>query len=301
MTKCSNTFSAEAYVSIKRVQEFLLTPESKHHRSSGNEKFNGNENYSRLIQNTHKPDKSIQLNGATATWGHDGDHRTTGIFDVTADIRTGLCAVVGPVGSGKSTLLHVILGEIELDAGSLTVNGSMSYASQEPWIFNGSVRNNIIFIEDFDEQRYNKVVEVCALNQDFKLLPHGDATIVGEHGASLSGGQKARVNLARAIYKRSDYYLLDDPLSAVDTQVGKHIFGQCISGFLMDKKCVLVTHQLQYLKNVDHAILLNNGRVEAQGPFSTLERLNSASLMNAQEEGHLDTYGSSQNEVLTFS
>lgn len=143
-----------------------------------------------------------------------------------------LCAVVGPVGSGKSTLLQVILGELELDEGRLEISGDISYAPQEPWLFEGSVKNNIVFVEDFNEKRYREVVKVCALERDFQLLPLGDETIVGERGISLSGGQRARISLARAIYRKAEIYLLDDPLSAVDTHVGKHIFEQCITEYL---------------------------------------------------------------------
>lgn len=140
-----------------------------------------------------------------------------------------------------------------------------------------------MFVEDFDEQRYNWVVEVCALERDFRLLSQGDATIVGERGSSLSGGQRARVNLARAIYKQADIYLLDDPLSAVDTHVGKHIFERCIKGYLKDKICVLVTHQLQYLKYEKQVVLLNNGKIEANGPFQSIERLNQECAMPVEE------------------
>lgn len=233
-------------------------------------------------QNIDSSTKCIRFDNVTAAW--ETGNRMNGIFNVNVNVKPGLCAIVGSVGSGKSTFLNVILGELELDSGSLTIDGSLSYASQEPWIFGGTIRNNIIFVEEFNEERYNKVIEVCALKRDFKLLPQGDATIVGEQGSSLSGGQKARINLARAIYKRSDIYLLDDPLSAVDTNVGKHIFEKCINEFLAEKICVLVTHQLQYLTNVDHVLLMNKGEIEAQGPFKTLEKLTKDSLMQAQEE-----------------
>ncbi|XP_055326333.1 ATP-binding cassette sub-family C member 4-like [Sitodiplosis mosellana] len=321
------TYTAEAYVSVRRIQEFLLRPESKHaekvlkklknhkngHLTNGELKSKSNdlemldknrhrtdpgtiaeeetliaadtnklnESPCRRVQNIDDPDKFIRLVNATAVWEQSEGPQKNGIFDMNLEIKPGLCAVVGQVGSSKSTLLNLILGELSLDSGSMTINGTISYASQEPWIFEGSVRNNIVFVEEFDEQRYNKVVEVCALERDFKLLPQGDATIVGEQGSSLSGGQKARVNLARAIYKQSDIYLLDDPLSAIDTHVGKHIFDKCIKGFLSDKICVLVTHQLQYLRNVQHVVLLNKGKVEAQGPFQTLQRFRKKSLVNA--------------------
>ena len=109
---------------------------------------------------------------------------------------------------------------------------------------------------DYDVKRYKKVVKACALEKDFTLFPNGDATAVGERGVSLSGGQKARVNLARALYVDADIYLMDDPLSAVDTHVGRHLFDKAINGFLRDKIRILVTHQLQYLKDVDQIIIL---------------------------------------------
>lgn len=255
------------------------------------------DSFGRRIQNLDTADKIVRFESATAVWERSESHQVNGIFDLNLELKPGLCAIVGQVGSGKSTLLNIILGELELDSGTVTVNGSISYASQEPWLFGGTVRSNIIFVEDFDAHRYSKVVEVCALERDFKLLPQGDATIVGEQGSSLSGGQKARINLARAIYKRSDIYLLDDPLSAVDTHVGKHIFERCIEGFLADKICVLVTHQLQYLKNVDHVVLMKNGKIEAEGPFETLQSLNKESLMCAQEDSDHNAATAIQNRV----
>lgn len=126
-----------------------------------------------------------------------------------------LYAVIGMVGAGKSTLLSAILGEFIPSEGSVKVQGSLSYASQEAWVFGSTVRQNILFGQSFDRQRYQKVVKACALLRDFKQFPQGDQTVVGERGASLSGGQKARINLARSVYRQSDLYLLDDPLSAV--------------------------------------------------------------------------------------
>lgn len=251
----------------------------------------------RRVTNVDSLDKCIRLTNATAVWEQSEGSQTSGIFDINLEIKSGLCAIVGQVGSSKSTLLNLILGELSLESGSMTINGTISYASQEPWIFEGSVRNNIVFVEDFDRQRYNKVVEVCALDRDFKLLPKGDATIVGEQGSSLSGGQKARVNLARAIYKQADIYLLDDPLSAVDTHVGKDIYEKCIEEFLANKICVLVTHQLQYLRRVQHVVLLNKGKLEAQGPFHTLQKYKKGLPTPAQEDNELTVVDFSQNRV----
>lgn len=255
------------------------------------------------IQNDSDGQKFIRLENVTAVWQrHVERSQMNGIFDMSAEIGPGLCAIVGQVGSGKSTLLNVILGELAVDAGTLTINGSLSYASQEPWLFDSSIRDNIVFVEDFDEWRYKRVIKVCALERDFELLPQGDASIVGERGISLSGGQKARINLARAIYRKADVYLLDDPLSAVDAHVGRHIFDECITQFLADenKICVLVTHQLQYLSNVNHVLLMNGGQIEAEGPFNTLQKFNK-DLLSQVEESSIDKAAESIKKKVKFS
>lgn len=145
-------------------------------------------------------------------------------------------------------------------SGTVELNGDISYASQEPWLFASNVRNNILFGEEYNRNLYKTVVKVCALEKDFEQFPEGDKTRVGDRGVSLSGGQRARINLARAVYKDSDIYLLDDPLSAVDTKVGKHLFDKCILEYLRGKTRILVTHQLQYLKRADMIIVLNKVR-----------------------------------------
>nr|CAD7200150.1 unnamed protein product [Timema douglasi] len=200
----------------------------------------------------------------------------------------GFCHVVFylPSMQMQSSLLQMMLKELPLSNGKLSVNGKISYASQEPWLFAGSVRQNILFGQPYVRERYSQVVRVCALKRDFQLLPYGDRTIVGERGVSLSGGQRARINLARAVYMEADIYLLDDPLSAVDTHVGKHLFEDCISNFLRDKACLLVTHQLQYLKQVDHIVILNYGKIEAEGTYYELQAtgLNFAKLLEEDHE-----------------
>ena len=138
------------------------------------------------------------------------------------------------------------------------MKGKIAYASQEPWIFSGSIRQNILCGSEFDQERYNQVIRVCALDRDLQLFPSGDGTAVGEKGVSLSGGQKARINLARCLYVDADIYLMDDPLSAVDAHVGRHLVDEAIKGFLRDKIRILVTHQLQHLKNVDKILVLKD-------------------------------------------
>lgn len=168
---------------------------------------------------------------------------------ITFELKTSdLLVVVGRVGSGKSSVLLAMLGELPLAAGHMTICGSLSYAPQNAWVFAGSVRENVLFGKPLDQSRYDEVLRVCSLDKDIALLPDGDDTIVGERGVSLSGGQRARVNLARAVYHDADIYLLDDPLSAVDTVVAKQIYNECICGFLKKKTVVLATHQTQLIQ-----------------------------------------------------
>lgn len=305
------TYLAELYVSMQRIQEFLLLPEHKPmlpedgdvghetekllkngeaHKPANGLQTNGVNNkedkaLSRRIANRHVTHASILFKNTTADWIIDGKSRQAGIRNIDLDIQPAqLCAITGQVGSGKSTLFQVILGELEVDSGSLIVNGRISYASQEPWLFEGSVRKNITFIEKFDEKRYREVVKVCALERDFDLFPYGDATIVGERGVSLSGGQRARINLARAIYKEADIYLLDDPLSAVDAHVGKHIFEKCIQQFLCDKVVVLATHQLQYLKKCKQVVVFEAGEIAAQGSYKEIKKSDTFSALESALE-----------------
>lgn len=170
------------------------------------------------------------------------------------------------------SLIQSILGELSAESGTVNVNGTLSYASQEPWLFTGTVRQNILFGLPMDKHRYRTVVKKCALERDFELLPYGDKTIVGERGASLSGGQKARISLARAVYRKTDVYLLDDPLSAVDTHVGRHLFDQCMRGFLRDDIVLLVTHQLQFMEQADLIVIMDKGRISAVGSFESMRK-----------------------------
>ncbi|KAJ1363018.1 hypothetical protein KIN20_022767 [Parelaphostrongylus tenuis] len=156
--------------------------------------------------------------------------------------------------------------------GRIGVHGRLAYICQVPWIRNKTVRENILFGKPFDSRKYNKVVSACALKSDLKILPYGDKTEIGEKGVNLSGGQKARLSLARAIYQDCDIYLLDDPLSAVDAHVGRHIFEEVIGpdGLLQQKTRILVTHRLSYLKSADKIVVLQDGRIIESGPYTVL-------------------------------
>ena len=181
--------------------------------------------------------------------------------------------VVGPVGAGKSSLLSTILGELESSSGSLRKAGSLAYVSQEAWVFPASLRENVLFGAELQADWYQEVLRCCGLVKDLEQLSHGDASLVGDRGIRLSGGQKARLSLARAVYRDADIYLLDDPLSAVDAAVGRYLFRQCIRGQLRGKLVVLVTHHLQYLPEADHILLLKNGSVAAAGSYAELQQL----------------------------
>jgi len=181
-----------------------------------------------------------------------------------------LIALIGKIGSGKTTFLLSFLREIPVTSGHLTFTGSISYVEQEPVIFAGSLRENILFGHEYDDTLYRKVLRASNLNEDLKQFDFRDQTLIGERGVTLSGGQKARLSLARALYAQSDIYLLDDPLSAVDSRVGRIIFERAIKGFLKDKTVILVTHHLNYAKEADKVIMMDGGKIEAEGKFKDL-------------------------------
>lgn len=157
---------------------------------------------------------AVKMCNLTAKWEPSQIENT--LENVNVEIEKGkMYAIIGMVGAGKSSLLSAVLGEINVTGGHVRVNGNLSYAGQEAWVFGSTVRQNILFGQPYDRHRYQKVVKACSLQSDFKQFPQGDQTVVGERGSSLSGGQKARINLARSLYRQADIYLLDDPLSAV--------------------------------------------------------------------------------------
>uniref|UniRef100_A0A8B9HQI9 ATP-binding cassette sub-family C member 5 n=1 Tax=Astyanax mexicanus TaxID=7994 RepID=A0A8B9HQI9_ASTMX len=188
-------------------------------------------------------------------------------------LKGNLLGVCGNVGSGKTSLISSILEQMHLKSGSVSANGTFAYVSQQAWIFHGSVRDNILMGEPFDQERYDRVIHACCLAPDLAILPFGDQTEIGERGLNLSGGQKQRVSVARAVYSNRDIFLLDDPLSAVDAHVGKHIFEECIKKELKGKSVILVTHQLQYLEFCDEVLLLEGGEIKEAGTHRALMKV----------------------------
>ncbi|CAH0558001.1 unnamed protein product [Brassicogethes aeneus] len=269
---------SEALVSLKRIQGFLLKEECNIHKNTPQQNVVGDKN------------DIVKLIKATVKW--EANEVALDNLDLTVK-KGSLVGIIGPVGSGKSTLLQTLLGELELSQGSISVNGTISYASQEAWIFGASLRQNILFGNPYDRQKYNQVVRACALEEDFKQFEDGDLSLVGDRGSSLSGGQKARISLARCVYRDADVYLLDDPLSAVDVQVAKHLYKKCINGLLKDKTRVLVTHQVHHLKNCEHILIFNEGKIVEEGSYSVLSNSGNiyAKLLNSDPDKDEESHG----------
>ena len=269
----SNFFllSYDAYVSLSRIQDFLhlnnLPP------------ANATENQREETEKVIFPSIVAELTEPTVlrvrnlTIRRQLDQKDESVLQgISFTSREGsLTAITGPVGSGKSTLLSAIAGEIADKNGAITCKGTVVYVPQIAWIFSGTIRENILFGEQYEKFKYDRVIEACALTQDIQGFPDCDQTIVGERGAVLSGGQRARVNLARAVYTEADLYLLDDPLTAVDFKVGHHIFIECIKGLLGEKTRLITSHQERIMREADDVIVLSKGRMLGKGSFTELK------------------------------
>ncbi|CAL1540698.1 unnamed protein product, partial [Lymnaea stagnalis] len=246
-----------AHVSVGRLQEFLSGIDLNGNdviRVSMSDKttYVGQARSMRL--QTEK--SAVYISNATFHW----DRALAPVLkNLDVNIPTGkLVAVVGQMGAGKSSLLSAILGEMEKVSGDIVVRGTLAYAPQQPWIQNMTVKQNILFDRRYHHNRYTRVVKACSLQSDLEQLMGGENAEIGENGANLSGGQKQRVSLARTIYCDADLYLFDDPLSALDTHVAKHIFKNVISnsGMLKSKTRLLVTHGVHWLPMVDIILVL---------------------------------------------
>jgi ABC-type multidrug transport system fused ATPase/permease subunit len=267
--------TVQAIVSNKRLKSLLSADEVDPNAVERESKNDG--------------DESIKVKNGDFSWESGNSDLT--LQDVNLNIKKGsLIAVVGRVGSGKSSLLSSLLGEMEKLRGYVGVKGQVAYVPQQAWIQNMSLRDNITFGRNYVRSFYNKVVDMCELKSDLTILQRGDQTEIGEKGINLSGGQKARVSLARAVYQNADVYLLDDPLSAVDSHVGKHIFDKVIGpkGMLRNKTRILVTHGITFLKDVDIIVHIDEGQILAMGSYSELMLKNEkfAELIIEAEKGH---------------
>ncbi|XP_073264842.1 ABC transporter C family member 12-like isoform X2 [Populus alba] len=196
------------------------------------------------------------------------------LSDINLKIQVGsLVAIVGGTGEGKTSLISAMLGELPpMEGASVVIRGTVAYVPQVSWIFNATVRDNILFGSEYEPSRYMKAIDVTALQHDLDLLPGRDLTEIGERGVNISGGQKQRVSMARAVYSNSDVYIFDDPLSALDAHVGRQVFNSCIKDELQGKTRVLVTNQLHFLPQVDKIILLSEGMIKEEGTFEELSK-----------------------------
>nr|XP_032800562.1 canalicular multispecific organic anion transporter 1-like [Petromyzon marinus] len=249
------SFLVQAGVSVRRMEKFLMNDDID----------------AASIQKNPDLDCAIRIENASFTWDREDPQPT--LIDLSLVIPHGsLVAVVGQVGSGKSSLIAALLGEMERLHGSTELKGSLAYVPQQAWIQNATLQDNILFGAPMERARYGEVLQACALVPDLLTLPAGDQTEIGEKGVNLSGGQRQRVSLARALYSSADLFLLDDPLSAVDAHVAKHLFSHVIGprGLLKGKTRVLVTHSVSVLPLVDVVVVLSAGRISEVGPYQQL-------------------------------
>nr|POE49106.1 oligomycin resistance atp-dependent permease yor1 [Quercus suber] len=193
------------------------------------------------------------------------------VHDINLTVgRHELIAVIGSVGSGKSSFLSALAGDMRKVSGSIAIAGTRALCPQYAWVQNTSIRQNVVFGKQFDQQQYDIVIDAAGLRPDLELLPFGDQTEIGERGITVSGGQKQRLNIARAIYFGADIVIMDDPLSAVDAHVGKHIMDNAICGLLKDKCRILATHQLHVLHRVDRIVWMKDGKIHKVSTFDEL-------------------------------
>ncbi|KAG9401856.1 hypothetical protein AC1031_007564 [Aphanomyces cochlioides] len=244
-----------------------------------------------LLENSVQADMApcVELMDASFSWHKDSQDSTAcDLRGITLQLKPkSLTMVVGSVGSGKSTLLSAILGELHHIKGERGVRGRFSYVGQDVWVQNASLRDNILFTSAFDEPLYNRVVAACQLTTDLAALPGGDATEIGERGVNLSGGQRARVALARSLYNNAaDIYILDDPLSALDVQVAGNVFRDGIQALLHDKIVLLaINSHYHLLPFADTILVMDQGRLVGQGPLSSfLDRFPHLGVDRADEK-----------------
>ncbi|KAK5971823.1 hypothetical protein GCK32_002081 [Trichostrongylus colubriformis] len=246
-------FVSKAMVSSKRINDFLQADELVRQKESAN----------------HEDTASILLENCFFSWGKEKEH----LKDITLEVqKEEVHAIVGSFGSGKSSVLSAILGEMTQLDGVRKIAGTIAYVPQTAWILNQTVRNNILYGMDYDSKKYDKVLRACELKKDIFALPRCDATIVGENGTTLSGGQRARICLARALYQDCDIYLLDEPFSAVDARIAKSMFEKILgpNGLLAKKTVVLVTQSIEFTKVAAVIHVMEGGKIVDRGSYEEL-------------------------------
>ncbi|GAB2280790.1 Canalicular multispecific organic anion transporter 1 [Dionaea muscipula] len=269
------TQAVNANVSLKRMEELLLAEDKT------------------LLPNPPlEPGlPAICIENGNFSWDAKAEKPT--LSNVNLDIPVGsLVAIVGSTGEGKTSLISAMLGELPPLSSdtSVTIRGTVAYVPQVSWIFNATVRENILFGSLLESGRYERAIDVTALRRDLELLPGGDLTEIGERGVTISGGQKQRVSMARAVYSNADVYIFDDPLSALDAHVGQQVFEKCIKEELRGKTRVLVTNQLHFLSKVDKIILVHGGGVQEEGTFEELSNTGIMFQKLMENAGKMEEY-----------
>lgn len=286
-------------VSLNRLSEFLNLEEQKDQIKRYKEPINGDiavrlQNI-KVFWSKKEDDESAEEEEEAAEETLAPTDRVALDFESFVARKGELNCIVGRVGSGKSTFIRLLLGELETfeendKPSNIEIAGSVAYVPQSPWILNGTVKENILFGCKFDREFYEKTIDACQLVPDFESLPDGDHTTVGEKGVSLSGGQKARVALARAVYSRARVIILDDILSAVDSHVGEKITEKVLSknGLLSGRTIVLATNSVPVLHRADKIVLLKGGRITEEGTFSAVHARKSELYELIKEFGRKD-------------
>ncbi|XP_027351866.1 ABC transporter C family member 14-like [Abrus precatorius] len=246
---------SQALISLGRLDEFMMSKEMDDNAVKREDSCNG--------------DIALEIKDGKFSWD-DKDGNVALSVDELVLKKGDHAAIVGTVGSGKSSLLASVLGEMFKISGKVRVCGKIAYVAQTSWIQNATIQDNILFGLPMNREKYREVIKACCLEKDLEMMDYGDQTEIGERGINLSGGQKQRVQLARAVYHDCDIYLLDDVFSAVDAQTGSYIFKECIMGALKNKTILLVTHQVDFLHNVDSIMVMRDGRIVQNGKYDEL-------------------------------
>lgn len=270
-------------VSFDRLNIFLLDDELKNEEIGRNPRQNSG--------------NSVRIQAGNFRWDLESTIPT--LKDVNLEVKRGQkIAVCGSVGAGKSSLLYAILGEIPKSTGTVDVFGSIAYVSQTSWIQSGTIRDNILYGKPMDKIKYEMAIKACALDKDIYNFEHGDLTEIGQRGLNMSGGQKQRIQLARAVYNDADIYLFDDPFSAVDAHTAAFLFNDCVMVALEKKTVILVTHQVEFLSEVDKILVMEGGQVTQSGSYEKLLTAGTAfdQLVNAHKNS-MKLVGSSDNEI----